>query len=84
MTNKVLKTISEHKMTTECDVLGVGLSGGADSVCLAHVLIKNKDVLGIKSIKGIHIQVKTSYRVTLRPGLSIRSVWCMPRSWFLL
>ena len=55
MTNKVLKTISEHKMTTECDVLGVGLSGGADSVCLAHVLIKNKDVLGIKSIKGIHI-----------------------------
>ena len=56
MTNKVLKTISEHKMTTECDVLGVGLSGGADSVCLAHVLIKNKDVLGIKSIKGIHIQ----------------------------
>ena len=55
MTSKVLKTISEHKMTTKCDILGVGLSGGADSVCLAHILIKNKDVLGIKSIKGIHI-----------------------------
>lgn len=42
-------------MTTDCDVLGIGLSGGADSVCLAHILITNKDVLGIRSIKGIHI-----------------------------
>ena len=55
MTSKVLNTILEHKMTTECDVLGVGLSGGVDSVCLAHILITNKDMLGIKSIKGIHI-----------------------------
>ncbi len=55
MTSKVLKTISEHKMITDCSVLGVGLSGGADSVCLAHILITNKDVLGIKTIKGIHI-----------------------------
>ena len=55
MTNKVLNTILEHKMTTECNVLGIGLSGGADSVCLAHILITNQAVLGIKSIKGIHI-----------------------------
>ena len=45
MTSKVLNTISEHKMTTECDILGIGLSGGADSICLAHILIKNKDVM---------------------------------------
>ncbi len=55
MTNKVLKTISEHNLIDECNVLGIGLSGGADSVCLAHILLTNKDVLGIKVLKGIHI-----------------------------
>ncbi len=55
MTNKVLKTISEHNMLSDCEVLGVGLSGGADSVCLAHMLLKNKDHLGFKRLKAIHI-----------------------------
>lgn len=55
MTDKVLKTIENCQMLTDCHVLGVGLSGGADSVCLAHILSKNKEQLGIKVLKGIHI-----------------------------
>ncbi len=55
MTDKVLKTIKDCHMLTGCNTLGVGLSGGADSVCLAHILSKNKENLGIKVLKGIHI-----------------------------
>ena len=35
--------------------VGIGLSGGADSVCLAHILLKNKENLGIETLKAIHI-----------------------------
>lgn len=55
MTDKVLKTIKDCQMLLECHTLGVGLSGGADSVCLAHILSTNKEKLGIENIKGIHI-----------------------------
>ena len=55
MTDKVLRTIENCQMLTDCHILGVGLSGGADSVCLAHILSKNKEKLGIKVLKGIHI-----------------------------
>ncbi len=55
MTDKVLKTIEDCQMLLGCHTLGVGLSGGADSVCLAHILSKNKEKLGVSVIKGIHI-----------------------------
>ena len=55
MTSKVLKTINDYQMMSGCETLGIGLSGGADSICLAHILCKNKEQLGIKVIKGIHI-----------------------------
>ena len=55
MTDKVLKTIEDCQMLLGCHTLGVGLSGGADSVCLAHILSKNKEKLGVNVIKGIHI-----------------------------
>ncbi|MBO5333776.1 MAG: tRNA lysidine(34) synthetase TilS [Clostridia bacterium] len=55
MTDKVLKTISEHHMIPIGSILGIGLSGGADSVCLAHILLNNKEKLGISKLKAIHI-----------------------------
>ena len=55
MTDKVLRTIENCQMLTDCHILGVGLSGGADSVCLAHILTESKEKLGVKTIKGIHI-----------------------------
>ncbi len=55
MTDKVLKTISEHHMIPTGSILGIGLSGGADSVCLAHILLNNKEKLGISKLKAIHI-----------------------------
>lgn len=55
MTDKVVKTISEHHMIPTGCTLGIGLSGGADSVCLAHILLSNKEKLGIAVLKAIHI-----------------------------
>lgn len=55
MTSKVIKTITDHHMILNGDTVGVGLSGGADSVALLHILTSNKDKLGISKIKGIHI-----------------------------
>jgi tRNA(Ile)-lysidine synthase len=55
MTDKVLMTIKDCQMLSDCHTLGIGLSGGADSVCLAHILSTNKEKLGVSLIKGIHI-----------------------------
>lgn len=55
MISKVAKTISEHNMISSGDTVGVGLSGGADSVALLHILATNKDKLGIKKLKAVHI-----------------------------
>ena len=55
MTDKVIKTISEHQMIVPDSVVGVGFSGGADSVALLHFLSKNKEKLKIKELKAVHI-----------------------------
>ncbi len=55
MTSKVIKTITDHRMILKGEIVGVGLSGGADSVALLHILTNNKEKLGISEIKGIHI-----------------------------
>lgn len=55
MTIKVINTITKHHMISKGDTVGVGLSGGADSVALFHILVSNKEKLGIHKIKGIHI-----------------------------
>ena len=37
---RVLDTIEKHSMLSLGDSLGIGVSGGADSVCLLHVLLE--------------------------------------------
>ncbi len=55
MISKVVKTVSEHQMLSSGNTVGVGLSGGADSVALLHILATNKDELGIEKLKAVHI-----------------------------
>ncbi len=55
MTSKVIKTVSQHLMISLGDTVGVGLSGGADSVALLHILATNQNELGIKKLKAVHI-----------------------------
>ena len=55
MTDKVIKTITEHQLIARDSVVAVGFSGGADSVTLLHILANNREKLGIKEIKAIHL-----------------------------
>ena len=51
---KVYKFICEKKLVDKQDTVIVGLSGGADSVCLIMILNELKSVLDI-SLKAVHI-----------------------------
>ena len=47
MIDKVYKAIKEYELAKKGDKILIGLSGGADSVCLTHVLYTLCDTLGI-------------------------------------
>lgn len=55
MTDKVIETVKKHNMISHGDKVGVGVSGGADSVSLLHFLVKNKELLGIERITAVHV-----------------------------
>ncbi len=52
--NKVLSALNENSMLQDVKTVVVGFSGGADSVCLLHILNELKNQLEI-SVKAIHI-----------------------------
>ena len=51
---KVKSTIERHKMLEGVKTVAVGLSGGADSMCLTDILIKLKVQYGVV-VKAVHI-----------------------------
>lgn len=52
--NKVLKTINSFSMIEKNDVIIVGVSGGADSVCLLHIIKRLSGIFNLK-IAVVHI-----------------------------
>jgi tRNA(Ile)-lysidine synthase len=54
MENKVLQTIKKYNMINPSDCVIIGVSGGADSVCLLSILNKLKEDLEF-NIYGIHL-----------------------------
>lgn len=54
MRNAVLKTLREYSMCTAGDTVTVGLSGGADSVCLLHLLYSLQAELSV-TLQAVHV-----------------------------
>lgn len=54
VTEKFFKAINDNKMLESADNVVVGFSGGADSVCLLHLLNTFQDELDVK-IKAVHV-----------------------------
>ena len=54
MTDKFFKAISEYNMISTGDSVLVGVSGGADSMCLLKLLFNNRIKLGI-SVSAAHV-----------------------------
>ena len=52
--DEILDFIKKHKLVKRGDVVGVGVSGGVDSMCLLHYLNSVKEQLDIEVV-GIHI-----------------------------
>lgn len=54
MLKKVLKAFQKYDMLGEAEEITLGLSGGADSVCLFYILLELKEILNFK-LSAIHI-----------------------------
>ncbi len=54
MYNKVKKYIDKHRLIEKGDQVVVGISGGADSVCLTHILWRLREVYDL-SLVGVHV-----------------------------
>jgi tRNA(Ile)-lysidine synthase len=76
---KVIDFIQRYSLITRRELVVVGVSGGADSVCLLHVLAKRRRSLGIRlhiahldhQIRGLESQADAQYVSNLAGSLGI-------------
>ena len=68
---KVRNTIEKHRMLENISSVAVGVSGGADSMCLLSILSKLKDEYGI-ILKAVHINHGIRGEEALRDENSVR------------
>jgi len=77
--SKVIDFIQRHSLIPRKELVVVGVSGGADSVCLLHVLAEWRRTLGIKlhvahlnhQIRGVESQADAEYVSNLAGSLGI-------------
>lgn len=74
MENRILKTIEKYRMIEPNDTVLVALSGGADSVCLAHFFLKYREKLKIKLVCA-HIEHGIRGKESLRDFEFVKK-WC--------
>lgn len=74
MENRILKTIEKYGMIEPNDTVLVALSGGADSVCLAHFFLKYREKLKIKLVCA-HIEHGIRGEESLRDFEFVKK-WC--------
>ena len=64
MIKKVLNTIKHYGLLKKGDTVTVAISGGADSVCLLHILYSLKDELEIM-VNAAHLNHSISFDVAV-------------------
>jgi tRNA(Ile)-lysidine synthase len=77
--SKVIDFIERHSLVSPGDRVVVGVSGGADSVCLLHVLAKWREGLGMKlhiahlnhQLRGVESEADANYVSDLAGSLGI-------------
>ena len=77
---KVLDYVRKYQLITEGDRVIVGLSGGADSVCLLFVLLELREALDF-SIAAVHINHHLRGQEALRDQMYVENLckkWNIP------
>jgi len=77
--SKVIGFIRRHRLVSPGELLVVGVSGGADSVCLLHILARRQQELGIKlhaahlnhELRGAESEADAEYVARLAGSLGI-------------
>ncbi len=68
---KVIDTVEKYRLLEGVKSVAVGVSGGADSMCLLHILSSLKDKYGI-IIKAVHINHNLRGEEALRDEMLVR------------
>ena len=68
---KVIETVEKYRLFENVKSVAVGVSGGADSMCLLHILSSLKDEYGI-TLKAVHINHNLRGEEALRDESLVR------------